>query len=119
MQKAVIWHIIGAILWVSGLNWGIWTIVLTQSESPFFFTFDSSEAYGADASDFTPLLAVAIILSILIGVGLHIVGANISRDAIIDLDLASKRQETEDKELQELRERLDRVEKEMDKPDTS
>ena len=85
----------------------------------FFFTFDSSEAYGADASDFTPLLAVAIILSILIGVGLHIVGANISRDAIIDLDLASKRQETEDKELQELRERLDRVEKEMDKPDTS
>lgn len=119
LQKAVIWHIIGAVLWVSGINWGIWTIILTQRESPFFFVFDSSEAFGADASDFTPLLAVAIILSILIGVGLHIVGANISRDAIIDLDLASKRQETEDKELQELRERLDRVEKEMDKPDTS
>ena len=119
LQKAVIWHIIGAVLWVSGINWGIWTIILTQRESPFFFVFDSSEAFGADASDFTPLLAVAIILSILIGVGLHIVGASISRDAIIDLDLASKRQETEDKELQELRERLDRVEKEMDKPDTS
>ena len=119
LQKAVIWHIIGAILWVSGINWGIWTIILTQSESPFFFVFDSSEAFGADASDFTPLLAVAIILSIFIGVGLHVVGANISRDAIIDLDLASKRQETEDKELQELKERLARVEKDLDKPDTS
>ena len=119
LQKAVIWHIIGAILWISGINWGIWTIILTQSESPFFFVFDSSEAFGADASDFTPLLAIAIILCILVGVGLHVVGASISREAIIDLDLASKRQQAEDKELQEMRERLAQVEQKLDQPNTS
>ena len=122
LQKAVIWHIIGAILWISGINWGIWTIILTQSESPFFFVFDSSEAFGADASDFTPLLAVAIILSILIGVGLHVVGVSISREAIIDLDLASKGKQREDKELkelQEMRERLAQVEQKLDQPNTS
>jgi len=101
---------------------GFGQLYLTQSESPFFFVFDSSEAYGADASDFTPLLAVAIILSILIGVGLHVVGASIARDAIIDLDLASKGQQREDKELkelQEMRERQAQAEQKLDQPNTS
>ena len=116
---AIIWHIVGAMLWVSGINWGIWTIILTQRESPFFYVFDSSEDYGADPSDFTPLLAVAIMLCILLGVTMHVVGASKSGDAIIDLDLASKRQQTEDKELQELKELLAQAEQKLGQIDTN
>lgn len=123
LMKAIIWHIAGAILWISGINWGIWTIILTQRESPFYSVFegskgDSFDFYG-DPSDFTPLLAVAIILSILVGAGLHVVGASIARDAIIDLDLATKRQQTEDKELQELKERLAQAEQKLGQIDTN
>lgn len=121
---AIVLHIIGAILWVSGINWGIWTIILTQRESPFYSVFegskgDSFDFYG-DPSDFTPLLAIAIIFCILLGLGFHLLGAVIAKNTIIELiaqDKASK--QTENKELQELKERLAQVEQNLDQPNTS
>ena len=138
LLRAMILQVIGAILWVSGINWAIWTIILTHRESPFFPVFEGLGDYGTasdstpltatdvlevlelfraledygSASDFTPLLAVAITLSILVGVFLHLLGAGITRNAIIDLDKASKQMESN--ELEELRERLAQAEQKLE-----
>ena len=140
LLRAMILQVIGAILWISGINWAIWTIILAHRESPFFPVFEglgdydtasdstpltttevlelfrALEDYGS-ASDFTPLLAVAITLSILVGVFLHLLGAGITRNAIIDLDKASKQMESN--ELEELRQRLEQAEQKLSRSNTS
>lgn len=99
LMLAIIWHIIGAVLWISGIHWGIWAL------------------FSSDYISVSAGMAVAIVLSILAGMCLHFWGANMARDAFVDLDLANK--QMEDRELQELRERLEQAEQKLDRLDTS